>query len=40
MKKPEQCQTTGKGPNLWPIGCVSTLLCNIKEIRKVRETGG
>ena len=32
--KPEQCQTTGKGPDLLPIGCVSTLLCNIKRIKK------
>ena len=34
MNKPEQCQTTGKGPNLRPIGCVSTLLCNIEVIEK------
>ena len=34
MNKPEQCQTTGKGLNLRSIGCVSTLLSNIKEIEK------
>ena len=34
MNKPEQCQTTGKGLNLRSIGCVSTLLSNIKRIKK------